>query len=311
MRALRVLLVVALLLAATYGVLALLAKPAAEHAYFRQFGSGPLALAHGGGQRLWPDNTLTAFQGSVALGADVLEIDIHQDADGVFRVIHDATVDRTTNATGRVEELSGTAFDTIDAGYRWTTTGPSSADDGEYQYRGQGVRVPTLKEALQEASGVAVNIELKQDDADAGRLLCSQLREEGVTERVMVASFHDAPLKAFREACPEVATSASRSEVTLFYVLARARLAALYSPPFEALQVPVKQGRIPVIVPSLISAAHARNLRVQAWTINDADEMARLLDVGIDGLITDRPDRALQVMGRPFNAAAVPEFVAP
>lgn len=311
MRFFRALLVVLALLAATYGLLALTARPATEHPYFDQFAAEPLALAHGGGQRLWPDNSLRAFMGATDLGADVLEIDVHQDADGVFRVIHDATVDRTTDGRGAVAELGGADFLRLDAGYRWTTDGPSAAEEGEFHYRGQGIVVPTLAEALAGSPGMAVNIELKQDDADAGVALCEQLREGGDTQRVMVASFHSTPMRAFRNSCPEVATSATRAEVTLFYVLARARLAAVYSPPFQALQVPVAQGGLTVVTPHFIDAAHARGLRVQVWTINDRDEMDRLLALGVDGLITDRPDRALAAMGRSYDASLLPAFVAP
>ncbi len=311
MRFLRALLIVVALLVAAYAVLALLARPAAEHPYFDQFDEGPLVLAHGGGQRLWPDNSLAAFAGSTALGADVLEVDVHQDADGEFRVIHDATVDRTTDGSGAVAELTGTQLQSLDAGYRWTTGGPSAAEDGEFHYRGQGATIPTLAEVLAGFPEMAVNIELKQDDADAARALCEQLREGGDTQRVMVASFHSVPMNAFRDACPEVATSATRQEVTLFYVLARARLAAIYSPPFQAVQVPVAQGGLTVVMPRFIEAAHSRNLRVQVWTINDAAEMERLLGLGADGIITDRPDRALQVMGRDYDTAQVPDFVAP
>lgn len=311
MRFLRVILSLIVILAAAYGVLALIASPAAEPPYFEQFEQEPLVLAHGGGQRLWPDNTMRAFTGSVDVGADVLEVDIHQDADGVFRVIHDATVDRTTDGAGAVADLTGTEIAGLDAGYRWTVDGPSASDEGEFHYRGQGSTIPTLAEVLSGAPDTAVNIELKQDSETAGRLLCEQLREGGDTERVMVASFHSAPMRAFRDACPEVATSATRSEVTLFYVLARARLAAIYTPPFQALQVPVSQGSLTVVTPHFVEAAHARNLRVQVWTINDRAEMDRLLAMGVDGLITDRPDRALAAQGRDYDTALVPAFVAP
>ncbi len=311
MRFLRVLLVLVIILAAAYGVLALIAKPAAEHAYFNQFSEARLVLAHGGGQRLWPDNTMRAFGGAADIGADVLEIDVHQDADGVFRVLHDSTVDRTTDGAGAVASLTGAEISRLDAGYRWTVNGPSSAATGEFPYRGQGVTIPTLAEVLAGSPNMAVNIELKQDSEAAGRALCQQLRESGNALRVMVASFHSKPLRAFRQACPEVATSASRTEVTLFYVLARARLAAVYSPPFQAVQVPVAQGGLTVVTPHFIEAAQARNLRVQVWTINERAEMDRLLAMGIDGLITDRPDRALAALGRPYDTALVPAFVAP
>src|SRR5690606_1850151 len=145
--------------------------------------------------------------------------------------------------------------------------------------------IPTLAEVLGGAPDIAVNIELKQDSEEAGRLLCEQLQGGGDTQRVMVASFHSAPMRAFRNACPEVATSATRSEVTPFYVLARARLAAVYTPPFQALQVPVAQGGLTVVAPHFVEVAHARNLRVQVWTINDRAEMDRLLAMGVDGII--------------------------
>ncbi|MFA5594697.1 MAG: glycerophosphodiester phosphodiesterase [Trueperaceae bacterium] len=311
MRFLRVILVLIVILAAAYGVLALIAKPAAEHAYFDQFDEDRLVLAHGGGQRLWPDNTMRAFLGAADIGADVLEVDVHQDADGVFRVIHDSTVDRTTDGVGAVADLTGVEIAALDAGYRWTVSGPSSAATGEFPYRGQGATIPTLAEVLSGTRDMAVNIELKQDSEAAGRALCEQLREGGDALRVMVASFHTAPMRAFRQACPEVATSATRAEVTLFYVLARARLAAVYSPPFQAVQVPVAQGGLTVVTPHFIQAAQARNLRVQVWTINERAEMDRLLALGVDGLITDRPDRALAAMGRSFDTALVPDFVAP
>lgn len=311
MRFLRALLIIVVILAAAYALLALLARPVAQHPYFDRFATADLVLAHGGGQRLWPDNTMLAFESAVALGADVLEIDIHQDADGEFRVIHDGTVDRTTDGSGALAQLTGAQLDALDAGYRWTIDGPRSGADGAFPYRGHGIGVPTLAQVLAAFPDTPTNIELKQDDAAAGRLLCQQLQEAGATARVMVASFHSAPLRAFRYACPDVATSATRSEATLFYVLARARLAALYSPPFQAVQVPVEQGPLTVVTPHFVRAAHARGLRVQVWTVNDRAEMDRLLAMGVDGLITDRPDRALAAMGRAYDQALVPHFVAP
>lgn len=311
LRFLRVLLIIIVVLAAAYALAALIARPVAQHPYFDQFGEAELVLAHGGGQRLWPDNSLRAFEGAAEIGADVLEIDIHQDADGEFRVIHDSTVDRTTGGSGAVAQLTGAQMDALDAGYRWTVDGPRPGQDAQFPYRGHGIGVPTLGQVLADFPDIAINIELKQDDAAAGRLLCQQLQQARATSRVMVASFHSTPLRAFRYACPEVATSATRAEVTLFYVLSRARLAAVYSPAFQAVQVPVKQGGLTVMSPQFVKAAHSRGLRVQVWTVNDRAEMDRLLAMGADGLITDRPDRALAAMGRAYDQALVPEFVAP
>lgn len=312
MRALRVVIAVAVLAVAAYALLALVNRPRARHAYVQALGAGTSVLAHGGGQGLWPDNTLPAFEGSAALGADVLELDVQRDADGAFRVIHDATLDRTTSGTGPVGATSASGFAAVDAGYRWTTDGHrGDAQAGEYHYRGTGVVVPTLREVLARFPANAVNVEIKEETAAAGTALCALLRESGAGGRVMVAAFASAPLRAFREACPEVATAASRSEVTLFYVLATLRLARAYAPPFDALQVPVRQGNVTVVTPAFVRAAHGRGVRVDVWTVNDAAEMHRLLAMGVDGLITDRPDRALRVLGRPFDAGLVPTFVAP
>lgn len=312
MRFLRVFLAIVALLAAAYGVLAVLNRPRAQHAYYARFAGQSVVLAHGGGQGLAPDNAMVAFGKANALGADVLELDVQRDRDGAFRVIHDSTVDRTTSGTGAVADLSSSDFAELDAGYFWTPTGPNTtSSSGDYHYRGTGATVPTLAEVLMGFPGAAVNVEIKEDDAAAGPALCNLIRSLNAGQRVMVASFETAPMQAFREACPEVATSATRDEVTLFFVLATLRLSAVYTPPFDALQVPVEQGNITVVTPHFVDAAHSRGVAVEAWTINDAAEMTRLLALGVDGLITDRPDRALSVLGREYDASLVPTFVTP
>lgn len=280
MRFLRVLLVIALLLAAAYAVLALLARPRPAHVYSQRLPQGTLVLAHQGGDGLWPSNTLTSFQGAAALGADVLELDVHLTADGHFVVLHDDTLDRTTDGTGPVAERNLS-------------------------------ELQTLVEVLTAFPSYAVNVEIKQDDVEVARALCTELRDQAATERVMVGSFHADALRAFRAACPEVATSASPREVLTFFLLARARLQAVTSPPFEALQVPTEQSGLTVVTPHFVKAAHDRGVQVHVWTIDDVPKMERLVAMGVDGIITDRPDRALRVLGREVDPAMVPAFVAP
>lgn len=311
MRFLRGLVVVVVVLAAAYFVLSWLAEPRADHAYERLLPADQVAvLAHAGGALLWPDNTMTAFTAAAELGADVLELDVHQSAGGDFMVIHDDTVDRTTDGEGRIADLSTQELRQLDAGYRWTNVGPrAEADDSAFAYRGSGVTLPTLDEVLGAFPAVAVNVELKQDDDAAAVSLCQALRAANATDRVMVGSFHGGPLATFREACPEVATSASQNEVIVFLALAKLRLSAVLTPPYEALQVPVSRSGIRIVTPHFISAAHARGVDVHVWTINDEATMRELVDMGIDGLITDRPDRALRVLGRTYSEETVPEFV--
>ncbi len=255
---------------------------------------------------------MAAFEGAAELGIDVLELDVHQASDGVFMVIHDDTVDRTTDGRGRVSELSSLEIAELDAGYNWTTTGTRSdpPDGAEFPYRGQGISVPTLASVLEAFPENLVNIELKQDDAQAGRDLCGLLVEQEARGRVLVVSNYSASIRGFREACPEVATGASRQEVITFYLLARTGLHRLYTPPFDALQIPVAQGNITVVTPGVLAAARDRGVQVHVWTINEQAEMERLFGMGVAGIITDRPDLALLVLERDFPAGVVPEFVA-
>ncbi len=313
MRILRGAVAVIAVLAALYLVLAAIASPRPPAAYYRLLPQGaPAVLAHAGGALLWPDDTLLAFDGAARLGADVLELDVHETADGEFVVIHDDTVDRTTDGSGAVSSLTMRELRELDAGYRWTPTGPrADASASDYPYRGQGVTLPTLGEVLSAFEGLAVNVEIKQDDADVARRLCDYLRERQATTRVMVGSFHGRALAAFRNACPEVATSASQAEVAFFVALEKLRLSAVLTPPYDALQVPRTYSGIEVVTPHFVAAAHARGLQVHVWTVNDEAEMRELVAMGVDGIITDRPDRALAVLGRDYDASLVPGFAAP
>lgn len=265
----------------------------------------PLVIAHQGGDGLWPSNTRFAFARAAELGADVLEMDVQLSADGHLVVIHDDTVDRTTELAGSVDAFVAVELEGLDAGWAWTPEGQGDLTP----YRGEVGGVPRLRDVLRDHPGAPLAIEIKPGGGEAARALCALLREEDRTGDAVVASFHEDATAAFRGACPEVATGATRGEVRTLLVLARLRLDGPYRPPFEALQVPVREGSIEVITPAFVRAAHAKGVQVHAWTIDDPDEMARLLEMGVDGLITDRPDRALRAMGRTVPEGMVPEFV--
>ena len=142
-RVLFVVLVVAAVFAAVYAILALLAQPSSGPPFFAQFDQRPLVMAHQGGKGLRPENTLSAFEHAVALGVDVLEMDIHTTADGAPVVMHDETVDDTTDGTGPLLSFTSAELKELDAGYDWTP------DDGQtFPYRGQGITVPTLEEVF-------------------------------------------------------------------------------------------------------------------------------------------------------------------
>lgn len=301
MRVIRVLIAIVVVLAVAYAALAALAKPQPRAPYLDALPKGVTVLAHQGGDGLWPGDTLYAFQHAAELGADVLELDVHETSDGVIVVNHDATVDRTTDGTGAIAQMTLAQLQALDAGYRWTADGGKT-----YPYRGKGIRLTTLKTVFDSFPGKPINIEIKPDSVGVADDLCRLIRANGREHTVMVVSFHPGAIRAFRTACPTVATAGDPTEIKVFYVLARAHLERLFSPPTDALQVPEAQGALTVVTPHFVAAAHARGMLVHVWTINRTDDMKRLIAMGVDGLITDRPDRLLALLGRPHTVELAP-----
>ncbi len=268
-------------------------RPAPEHPFFAQFDEYPLVIAHQGGDGIAPGETLYAYERAVALGVDILEGDIHITSDGVLVLIHDETVDRTTNGSGLVEEMTLNEIKLLDAAYWW------SIDEGtSYPHRGQGITIATLEEVFQTFPGYPVNIEIKKTSRSMAQPLCDLLREYEMQDKALIASFHDERLAEFREICPEVATSGSRGEVTNFVILNYAFLGGLYSPSAYALQVPERESGILIVRPGFISGANRRNMQVHIWTPNTAEELQHFIDLGVDGIITDRPDLLVTLLKR-------------
>jgi glycerophosphoryl diester phosphodiesterase len=255
-------------------------------------GEWPVNLAHRGASALAPENTIEAFRLAVEAGAGGLELDVHLTSDGHIVVIHDATVDRTTNGTGAVSEMTLDDLRGLDAGHNFSPDGGST-----YPYRGRGVGVPTLGEVFEEFPKVAVNIEIKAGTLGIEEMVLGALREANATGRALVVSTPHAIVKRFRKVSGgHVSTGASRWEIGVFYCASRLLLGRLLRPAYDALQVPPRHRGIPVVIPRFIRAAHARGVRVDAWTINEADEMRRLLDLGVDVIMTDRPDTLAEVL---------------
>lgn len=300
LRAARFLLIPLLLLAIALSALALTSQPARPAAVLSGFGEQPLVIAHRGGKGLWPENSLFAFERASALGVDMLEMDVHLSSDGELVVIHDRTLERTTDGEGPVAALSLEQLQALDAGYRW------SADGGQsYPYRDQGVRIPRFIEVLERFPSIAKVIEIKVPDVGMEAQLCEALTAHQQLDRVIVGSFYDRSLQLFREQCPGVATSAGPGSVRLLVALNWLGLANLLSPSYQALQIPEAHDGLQVASPRLLKNAQERGLNVQLWTINEQPDMRRLLDLGAHALITDYPDRALQVLGRSTQISAL------
>jgi len=273
-------------------VLAQRLRPAPELASVYFDVAKPMVIAHQGGDGLRPSNTLPAFQHAVDLGVDVLELDVHLTRDGELVVMHDATVDRTTDGTGALADMTLAQVKALDAAYHW----PYEGD--ERPYRDRGIRVPTLAEVMSRHPELRFNVEIKPDSLDAAGAVCSELRRLDMTDRVLVASFHPQTMDAFRDACPAVPTSGYESEARWFYLQYRLGLARFAKISAPALQLPTRAGGFDLADPGFVAAVRDRRLHLDFWTINDPALMRTLVERGAGGIITDRPDLLLEVLGR-------------
>ncbi|HNI70401.1 MAG TPA: glycerophosphodiester phosphodiesterase [Marmoricola sp.] len=233
-----------------------------------------VAMAHRGGARhpdlLGIENTMTAFAHAVALGYQYLETDTHVSADGTLFAFHDDTLDRVTGVPGRFRDLS-------------------SSDLREVRVAGR-FGIPTLSELFEEFPEIRFNIDLKADGTE--NHLAEFLHHRNAYQRVCVGSFSHKRLQRFRKLTGGlVATSASPTEVVAF--LGFTSLGKAFPPRFryfQSLQVPVKQGPIPVVTQQFVRRAHENGVHVHVWTVDDRAEIEHLLGLGVDGLITDRTD---------------------
>ncbi|CAG0937575.1 glycerophosphoryl diester phosphodiesterase [Thermoflexales bacterium] len=277
-----------------YLILLITAKPAPAAPWFapRPGDHTPLVLAHQGGEGQWPSNTLLAFRNAAQAGADVLDTDMHLTQDGVLILMHDQTVDRTTDGSGAIRDLTLAEIKQFDAAYDFSPDGGKS-----FPYRGQGVRVPTLEELFQTFPDKRFGIEIKQTEPiETAQRFCAAIRQYQVQDQVLVSSFRQENMDAFRQACPEAATSATEDEVKVFYLLNQLGLTRALTPHYSSFQVPEKSGGIQVLTPQFINAARERNLPIMPWTINEAADLQRLIALGVKGINTDYPDRLLELL---------------
>jgi glycerophosphoryl diester phosphodiesterase len=254
---------------------------------------GPVVLAHRGWRGYYPENTLLAFEMAAKMPIDGLEIDIHSTADGELVVIHDETVDRTTNGTGPVHSYTLAELKKLDAGYRWTK------DDGKtFPFRGRGSTIPTLKEVMMRFLHLWINVDIKQAKPSIIQPFTNLILETNKTAHMCVGSFNGQTVARFRKEMPDVAKSGSKNEVRLLYILSKLRLPQLYRGQANIFQIPEYEGNSHLVTRQFVQAAHRNKMAVHVWTVNETAVMQRLLDIGVDGLITDYPDRALRLLGR-------------
>lgn len=290
----RILLMLVAAGAGAYGAIVATARPARNHPFFQPFlqNGRPVVIAHRGGGALWPENTLEGFRGSLALGADMLEMDTHLTADGVPVVMHDDRVDRTTNGSGLISDFTLEEIQALDAAFHFS---PPNDPDAR-PLRGSGITVPTLRSVFEAFPEAYIVLEVKDTDPDLVDQVLALLQEFDRVERTLLGSFHQDVLDRIRTKDARVATNLSEDEIFPFLIASWLFQGHLLSPPAEAMLVPTTHGRIPVTTRRFITAADRRNIFVAPWTINDPEEMKRLIDRGVHGLISDRPDLAVSVV---------------
>jgi len=241
--------------------------------------------AHRGGAALRPENTLTAFDHGLTLGADGLELDVHLSRDGVVVVHHDATLDRTTDARGPVSRLTAAELAQVDAGYRFSLAA------GVFPHRAQGWGVPTLRQVLSRYP-VPLIVELKTSETELVRATLDEIRAARALERVSIGSFSGRALREVRAREPGLATGAAREETRWALYRSWVRW-PLGRTAYREFQVPERSGLTRIVTPAFIAYAHAAGLAVKVWTVNQRADIDRLLGWGVDAIISDRPDIAV------------------
>ncbi|HET9986372.1 MAG TPA: glycerophosphodiester phosphodiesterase [Longimicrobiales bacterium] len=261
----------------------------------------PLLVAHRCGAGLAPENTLLAMLRSRDdWAADMIELDVHVSADGHVVVIHDPTVDRTTDGSGAVAAMTLDQLRAFDAGYRFTTDGGQT-----FPFRGQGLRIPTLDEVLDALPDMRFTVEVKAVAAQGP--MFELVRRRGAQDRIVAAGIHDVVRTRFSEW--KGAVSASMEQARAFYLRHRLHLGRRRAPAVDAFQVPETWGRLHIVTPRFIRDAHELGIAVQVWTVNDAADMERLFRWGVDGIQSDFPDRLSAVMTRLFGRPPAPALV--
>ncbi|WP_231713413.1 glycerophosphodiester phosphodiesterase family protein [Arthrobacter sp. zg-Y769] len=238
----------------------------------------PIALAHRGFSPDGYENTLPAFRAAAELGISYLETDVRTSRDGVLMAFHDETVDRISGgALGKISELTRKELDEV--------------------LVGGAERIPTFEELLTEWPRMRLNVDIK--DAAGAALLAALIEKHSAHDRVLVASFSDARrLRALRRLARPAASSAGSTLTAVLRLLAPLGAARILARAgrFQCVQVPLRFGPIPVVTPGFVRSCHRAGIQVHVWTINDAPTMNRLLDLGVDGIVSDRADILVDVL---------------
>ena len=256
--------------------------------------SRPTVIGHRGAAGTHPENTLAAFEGALAQGAQILESDIQSSADGVPVLLHDPRVDRVTERTGRAAELGWAELATLDAGHRFVDA------RGAFPYRDQGHHIPSLEQAFEHFPDARFNLEIKCPEPSTLRATIELVERYGRADRTLLTAGEDEIMRGLRSATSSLsdgpALGASLGEIVA------AISSALGDGPMPdgvmALQIPADFGGRPLVTRALVEHAKASEVAVHVWTINELPEIEAMLGLGVDGIVTDLPGQMHEWLGR-------------
>lgn len=263
------------------------------------FSPEPVVLAHRGDSARYPENTMPAFESADTMGVDVIETDVHLTADREIVIWHDETLERMTGDDRAIPSLLWDDIKTVNAGYHFTP------DSGlTYPYRERPVNPVLLKDVLIRFPNMRFNVDLKDNNPELAKTYAGLIMELQCEQRVITASFHGKILKLYRKFVPSALTSCTSDEVIRLILLYRSGLLTLPFPYKKAvLQVPELSGKIKVLSPGFIKFLHRRGFKVQVWTVNEESEMHRFLEMGVDGIFTDKPALLQQCLENRENSS--------
>ena len=251
--------------------------------------------AHRGGGDLWPEDTMLAYREATKRFPKVLlEGDAHLTKDGHIVIMHDDTVDRTTNGSGRIDTLTLAEIKALDAAFRFTSDGVA------FPYRGKGITVPTFQEILEALPDSLFLVEMK-GGAKTPETIADVIRKAGAQDRVILASFHEGLMKRLREIAPEIPTCFTYGKGMQMLRALREGGWESYEPPHLLLALPDEIQQNLQLTKQEVEAIRAKGILFQVHTVNDPEEMRHFLDLGVDSIITDRPDLLERVIGE-FSA---------
>jgi glycerophosphoryl diester phosphodiesterase len=249
----------------------------------------PRVIAHRGASGEHPENTLVAFRAAAEAGAPYFELDVHMTRDGVIVVSHDAELSRTCGLDAAIRDLTLAELKRADAGWGFTTS------DGAFPFRGRGIEVPALAEVFAVFPERRYIIEVKQSTPSVAAALLDVIERAGMRRRVLIASEEQTPIDEMRALAPELPTGFPYHEIAAF-MISLAPGAEPYQPRGDALQIPPEYQSWRLVTPESVAAAHRLGVEVHVWTVNEVVEARAMLELGVDGIITDYPARLLGLL---------------